>query len=69
MAIQVINHKYKAKCPGCLTEFTYETEDVKPSTTSGGSPYVVCPKCKAIIFHTKNAEQVDDEKPYWEEDE
>ena len=52
MAIKVIKHgkeTFKAVCPICGCEFSYQTEDLKEDRFH--NHYVECPDCKQIVSH------------------
>ena len=52
MAIKIIKHGkevFKAVCPVCECEFSYQVEDLKEDAFS--NHYVECPDCGNIIIH------------------
>ena len=52
MAIKVIKHgkeTFKAVCPICGCEFSYQAEDLKEDRFH--NHYVECPDCKQIVSH------------------
>ena len=52
MAIKVIKHgkeTFKAVCPICRCEFSYQSEDLKEDRFH--NHYVECPDCKQIVSH------------------
>ena len=52
MAIKVIKHgkeTFKAVCPICGCEFSYQSEDLKEDRFH--NHYVECPDCKQIVSH------------------
>ena len=52
MAIKIIKHgkeSFKATCPICGCEFSYQAEDLKEDRFH--NHYVECPDCKQIVSH------------------
>ena len=52
MAIKIIKHgkeSFKAACPICGCEFSYQAEDLKEDRFH--NHYVECPDCKQIVSH------------------
>ena len=52
MAIKVIKHgkeTFKAVCPICGCEFSYQAEDLKEDCFH--NHYVECPDCKQVVSH------------------
>ena len=52
MAIKVIKHgkeTFKAVCPICGCEFSYQSEDLKEDRFH--NHYIECPDCKQIVSH------------------
>lgn len=58
MAIKVIKHgkeTFKAICPICGCEFTYQSEDLKEDCFH--NHYVECPDCKNAVWHEYEPKQ------------
>ena len=56
--INVIKHgkeTFKAVCPICGCEFTYQAEDLKEDCF--GNHYVECPDCKQVVSHEYEAKK------------
>ena len=60
MAIKVIKHgkeTFKAVCPICRCEFSYQSEDLKEDRFH--NHYVECPDCKQIVSHEYESKNKD----------